>query len=232
MWGRIFVAASIAAFGAEHFAIPGSIMQIVPAWIPNHLFWTYFVAVALLAAAASFVLDRYVRLSATLLGAMFLIFVLTIHLPRLLANPRDRIAWAVFLRDLAFAGGGWALAGGRLAAAGRIWIGIAALFFGIEHLLHPAFAPGVPLPMRTPAWVPLRALWGDVMGALLLVAGASALFHRYVRFAAALLGVALLLAILVIYIPNMARAPSLEAFNYVADTLLFAGTVLLLAGAK
>lgn len=227
--GPVFVASALAAFGAEHFVAARSMMQIVPSWIPGHLFWTYFAGAALLAAAASLALTRYVRLSAPLLGLMFLLFVLLIHLPGVVAHPDQRLFWTVLLRDLAFAGGAWALAGGRAAVIGRIWIAGAAVFFAVVYFLHPDIAPGVPLPKLTPAWVPLRLLWGYLMGALLLLAGVAALVNRRARLAATWLAIAVTLTVLLLYIPLMVLAPTVEALNYVADTLLFAGTIWLLA---
>src|SRR5208337_2934063 len=46
-------AAPLAVFGAEHFADSKDIMQIVPRYMPWHLFWTYFVGTALIAAGLS-----------------------------------------------------------------------------------------------------------------------------------------------------------------------------------
>jgi len=227
--GPAFVASALAVFGAEHLVAARSIMQIVPSWMPGHLFWTYFVGIALLAAAASLALMRHVRLATTLLGVMFFLFVLLIHLPKVVGNPEQRLTWTVLLRDLAFAGGAWALAGGRAAVIGRIWIAVAAIFFGVEYLLHPDIAPGVPLPKLTPAWVPLRLLWGYLMGALLLLAGVAGLVNRRARLAATWLAIALTLSVLLLYLPLMALGPTVEALNYVADTLLFAGTIWLLA---
>lgn len=227
--GPPFVAAALAAFGAEHFAATRGIMQIVPSWLPGPLFWTYFVGVALLAAAASLALRRHVRVAATLLGILFLLFVLLIHLPNVVARPKERLIWAVFLRDLSFGGGAWALAGGRLAVIGRVWIAIAAVFFGVVYFLHPDIAPGVPLPKLTPAWVPFRLFWGYPMGALLLLAGLAVVVRRHARLAATWLALAVTLSVLLIYIPLMALAPTVEAMNYVFDTLLFAGTIWLLA---
>jgi uncharacterized membrane protein len=229
--GPAFVAAALAAFGAEHFVAARTIMQVVPSWMPGRLFWVYFVGIALLAAAASLAMARHVRLAATLLGVMFLLFVLLIHLPNVVANPEQRVLWTVLLRDLAFAGGAWALAGGRVAVIGRIWIAAAAIFFAVEYFLHPDAAPGVPLPKLMPAWVPLRRFWGYPMGALLLLAGVAGLIDRHVRRAATWLAMAVTLSIILVYIPVMALAPTVEALNYAADTLLFAGTIWLLAQA-
>jgi hypothetical protein len=46
--GNLCFAVPLAVFGAEHFADAKSIMQLVPAFMPGRLFWTYLVGVALL----------------------------------------------------------------------------------------------------------------------------------------------------------------------------------------
>jgi uncharacterized membrane protein len=226
--GPAFVASALASFGTEHFVMTKGIIQVIPLWMPARLFLTYLVGAALFAAAVSFALRRYVRTAATLLGVLFLLIVLLIHLRNVINSPRQLLI-CILLRDLAFGGGAWALAGGRLAAIGRYWIAAAALFFAVVYFLHPELSPGVPLRKLTPNWVPLHLLWGYVMSALLLLAGAATLVNRYVRRTATVLGVAVTLSVLLVYIPIMAIAPTVEAFNYVADTLLFAGTIFLLA---
>ena len=244
--GPVFFGASLATFGAEHLAGARFIMQAVPPWMPVRLFWAYFVGCALIATAISFVLSRYVFLSAAMVGAMIFLFVLMLHVPRVIANPRDRISWAVALRDLAFAGGAWALAGSKFRAQGRsnvrfliligrFTIAAAVIFFGVEHFLHPKFAPGVPLAKLTPAWVPVPALWAYLTGAVLFFGGIALLINRRAQLAAIWIGLVMTLLTFLLYLPILATAkqPSdmNEGTNYVADTLLFAGTVLLLARA-
>jgi hypothetical protein len=109
--GCIFIAVPLAVFAPEHFGGPMGVADMVPSWMPAHLFSAYFVGCALLAAAASLTVRKFVGLSSTLLGLMFFLFVCMIHIPNALAHPKDRFAWAVALRDLSFAGGAWALAG-------------------------------------------------------------------------------------------------------------------------
>ncbi|HXJ15062.1 MAG TPA: hypothetical protein VNH19_22545, partial [Candidatus Limnocylindrales bacterium] len=43
LFGPLFYAAPLAAFGTEHFTLTAAIASIVPQWIPWHLFWAYFV---------------------------------------------------------------------------------------------------------------------------------------------------------------------------------------------
>jgi uncharacterized membrane protein len=242
-FGSLCYAIPLAVFGAEHLARPLTIMKVVPVWMPWRLFWTYFVGVALLAAALSIALKRHVRLSATLLGIMFALFVLMMHIPGVFARPGDRFFWAIAFRDLSFAGGAFALAGmqtakwragGRdvLVTLGRLFIGIAAIFCGVENLLHPAFAPGLPLRQITPGWVPGHLWWGYFAGAVLLVAGPCLLVNRRTRAAATYLGATTILLVLFVYLPPMIASPlSIVAVNYVFDSLLYAGAVLILANA-
>ena len=230
--GHVFFAVPLAVFGAEHLAGAQFVMQVVPTWMPGRLFWTYFVGFALVAAALSIILMQYVRWSATLLGIMIFLFVLMIHLPNVVANPKDRFAWAVMLRDLAFAAGAWTLAGAPITIA-RLCVAIPLMFFGVEHFLHPEFAPGVPLEKLTPDWVPVRAFLGYFTGAVLLVAGAAILVNKQARAAATWLGMWITLLTLFLYLPILFLAKGTreinEGENYVADTLLFAGTILVIA---
>src|ERR1700735_2030939 len=108
--GRVCLAVPIAVFGAEHLSSPQTSAQLVPPWMPGKLFWTYFVGIALIAAALSFIFRIAMRLSATLLGIMFLCFVAMMDIPGAIAQPHNRIAWTLAARELAFGAGGIMLA--------------------------------------------------------------------------------------------------------------------------
>ncbi len=243
--GPVFFAAPLAAFAGEHLTIPEAIKPIIPVWIPARLFLVYFVGAALYAAAVSFVSRRLVLLSASLVALMFFIFVVVMHVPNAV-RVGGRLPWTVALRDLSFGAGALVLAG-TLATQPRIWrrdpwrnvgrvvVAIACVVFGVLQIIHPAIAPGIPLQKMTPPWIPLPALWGYLTGAIEIVAGGLMLANRRTRSAATWLGLVVIVIILVIYLPFVPIAvegkDKLEALNYVWDTLLFAGTVLLAARA-
>ena len=235
--GPVFFAAPLAAFAAEHFSNPRALTQLVPVWMPVRMFWTYFVGAALVCAALSIALDIQVQLSTPLLGIMFVLFVAMIHLPNAVAGPKNRILWTIVFRELCFGGGAFALAATRfksLRTPARILVGVPVVFFAIEHFLHPEFASGVPLAKLTPDWVPVRAFWGYLTGAALLISGTTMLLdlRKRARAAAAILGLLVTLLVAFLYLPiflTAAPAGLMEGINYVADTLLFAGTVLLAA---
>jgi hypothetical protein len=165
------------------------------------------------------------------LGAMFFLFVLMVHLPNVVAAPRGRLFWTIALRDLTFAAGAWALAG--MPAGVRFLIAIPVIFFGVETMLHPELVPGIPLAKSTPVWIPLRVATGYATGLILLITGAMMLVKSRARSGAVWLGAWIALIVVFINVPVLARAVTtgemLEGLNYVFDTLLFSGAILLLA---
>lgn len=236
----------LAVFGAEHLSGASFIMLAVPSYMPWRLFWAYFVGFALLSASLSIATKIQVRWSGLLFGIMMFLFVAMVHVPRVLASPGDRFAWVIVIREMSFAGGAWILAAttmsgdgkSKLIHVGRVLIAVAAVFFGVEHFLHPAGCPGVPLEKLTPAWIPWRLLIGYMTGSILLAAGVSILLNKKTRMAATYLGAWILLLVLFIYGPILivqmsdpSTAVKVEGINYFADTLLFAGAILALASA-
>jgi uncharacterized membrane protein len=126
----------------------------------------------------------------------------------------------------------------KLVAVGRVVVGMAAMFYGVEHFLHPINVPGVPLEKLMPTWIPGRMVISYLTGAFLVVCGTCILLAKKTRAAATYLGTWILLLVLFIYGPILITSlldPStdvkVEGINYFADTLLFAGAILALASA-
>jgi len=254
---NVCYAVPLAVFGALHLFGPGFVKDLVPPYMPGgRMFWVYFVGCALIAASLSIATKIAVRWSGLLVGIMMFMFVAMLYLPGGLRQmhahipwARSRFTWTIVCRESSFGGAGWLLAaiannGWRgpikttLITVGRIVIAIAAIFFAIQHFLHPLGLPGVPLQREMPAWVPARVIIDYVTGAALLACGVSILLNKKARTVAASVGGWILLTILVIYVPVMIGAladPSLgakvEGINYFADTLFFAGVILAAASA-
>jgi len=244
LFGPLFYAAPIAAFGAEHFTLTKLIASLVPAWIPWHMFWAYFVGTCFIAAALSLVTKIQVRLSASLLALTFFLFVVLMDAPGWIRHPNDRFALALMLRELSFSGGPLALAasltdewrerGTRiLATIARYFVAVPVLFYSFEQFLHADHVPGVPLEMVTPTWVYGHGIWTYLAAVVYAVAGTMLLVGKKTRAAATWVGLSVLFVELVVYVPIavVERASLDNGLNYMADTLMFCGAVLLLAGA-
>jgi uncharacterized membrane protein len=239
----VLVSAPLAIFAMEHLLAAKDLSTLVPSWMPFPLFWTYFVGVALLAAALSLAGRRLRSWSALLLASLFLVFIVTIHVPNLFSHWRQRLFWTIALRDLLFACGTlvyaascwcserWRSYVGPLQLLGRVAVFIVLVDFAFQHFVFPSFAPGVPLAKLTPSWVPLPWLWAYLTGALLLVSGLGFLREDSVRIAAVIGGGVLGALTLFLYLPillmEIHTASAMQGINYVADTLLAAGAVLL-----
>ena len=243
VFGPLFFAIPMAVFGADHFIAPKIVAAMVPSWIPGHLFWVYFVGVALIAAALSIVTNRHSVLAATLLSVMIFSFVLLIHVPNLAANPGDRIAFVVLLRDLSFSGGALACAVvqaeewpkrtlSRIVVLLRYVIAVPAVALGVENFLHPEVVPVVPLRQLMPSWIPGHLPLAYATGVVLIASGLSMVFNWKARLAATWLGIFVFVIVLLVYLPiTVAKMSDIgNGLNYLADTLAFAGTALVLAG--
>jgi uncharacterized membrane protein YphA (DoxX/SURF4 family) len=103
--GRIFIAISLVVFGIQHFIYANYLAGLVPAWLPGRLFWAYFVGVAFVAAAIGAVDPKMTRTAGILLGMLFLLFVVTLHIPRIAAHSRDGNEWTNGFVALAMCGG-------------------------------------------------------------------------------------------------------------------------------
>ena len=242
--GRVFFAVPMAVFAAQHFTTTKFVAQLIPSWIPAHVFWTYFVGTALLAAALSIAIKKQARLAATLLGTMLILFELLLHIPHIMAHPRDLLMWAVAFRDLSFSGGALAFAATQtekwraegqsaLLPIARIFISVPTTFFGVAHFLHPEFLPAVDIDQRTPLWIPAHTLWAYLAGAVFVVLGITILLNRKTRSAATYLGLAVLGLLAFVYLPMVIAKPSDidNSLNYFVSTLAFSGVAFLLAAA-
>jgi uncharacterized membrane protein len=242
--GPLFFALPMTVFASQHFTEAKAVATLVPSWIPGHLFWTYFVGTALVSASLSIIVKKQARLAAILLAVMLILFELLLHAPMIMAHPRNVIAWAFALRDLAFIGGAMAFAGTQtekrkaegtnsLVTLARVFLSVSAIFFGAEHFLHLEFTPGVDFDRSMPTWIPGRVLWAYLAGTVFLIAGTSLIVNRRTRFAATCLGIMALLLILFVYLPILAATPFDidNGLNFFVSTLAFSRAALLLAKA-
>jgi hypothetical protein len=114
---RYVLGLSLIVFGVDHFLALGFIATLIPNWIPWHVFWVAFFGIGFIAAGLSIGLNFLQRWGAAGIGLMFGIWVVTLHLPRVLGlyaipgAPRDPNEWSSLFIAIALWGGLWAMAG-------------------------------------------------------------------------------------------------------------------------
>jgi uncharacterized membrane protein YphA (DoxX/SURF4 family) len=242
--GLLFYAVPMAAFGTEHFTLTDEIATLVPSWIPWHHYVALFVGACFIAAALSLVTRIQTRLAASLLALTFFLFVMLMDVPGWAQIPHDRFVLILSLRELSFSAGALALAASLtppsrarlahiMATYARYVIGITLLVYSFEQFRHGDHVPGVPLERLTPPYILGHALWSYLAAVGYAITGAMLMVGKKTRAAAAWAGLTVLFIELVVYLPIgiVDRASLDNGLNYVFDTLLFCGAVILLTSA-
>jgi uncharacterized membrane protein len=109
--GQFLFAASLVVFGAQHLMYGHFVATLIPVWMPGRLFWAYFIGIAFIAAALAIASGKLARLASTLLGTMFLLWVVMLHAPRVMGALHNSNEWTSLFVALAMSGCGFVIAG-------------------------------------------------------------------------------------------------------------------------
>jgi hypothetical protein len=86
-FGPFLFCTTMVLYGVAHFLYAPLIAPMVPAWIPWHIFWTYFAGVTLIGSGLTIILKIQLKCVAFLLGLMIFIWLLIIHIPMTINDP-------------------------------------------------------------------------------------------------------------------------------------------------
>lgn len=207
--GRILVAISLVVFGVQHFIYGGFVATLVPAFMPGRLFWAYFVGVAFVAAAIGILTSMLARPAATMLGLMFFLFVVLLHVPRIIGKSSDGNEWTSGFVALAMCGGAWILANAApleerekadpFLKLGRYFFALAFVAFGVQHFVFGRYTAGL-----GPPWIPGQPLLAYLFGVIFVAAGAAILIGEKMHMATILLASIAFLYFLLLYVPKVA----------------------------
>jgi len=113
-YGSLFFSITIISFGIAHFMYEKFIEPMVPSWIPDPTFWTYFSGTALIGSGVFIILDIRKQKIAALLGTMLFLWFWLVHIPGAIASPnvdRGNLVSSAF-DALAFSGTAFLIAAG------------------------------------------------------------------------------------------------------------------------
>ncbi len=243
--GRVLFAMALAVFGIQYFQY-GKYMgglPPVPPWAPGGAIGAYLVGAVLVAAAISLAINQKARLSALVIGGLFLLCVLLLHLQHFSAVVHDggdrtrafepfALAGAVFVlaallpRDTS--GAALALTSSRNSILlGRVIFGVSMVVFGWQHFLYAAF-----LATLVPAWLPAHLFWIYFTGTGMIAAGLAITFN--ILGGVASYGLALMfgLWVLVLHGPRVIAKPhNGDELSSLFVALAFCGASLIFGGA-
>lgn len=109
--GRIAFGACLPIFGLSHWAYAQFTADMIPAFIPAHLFLAYLTGTGHIAAGVAILTNILTRVAAVAFAAMVSCFVLLLHVPRVIAAPGSRTEWTMLVIAMSIAGAAWCAAG-------------------------------------------------------------------------------------------------------------------------
>ena len=116
---RIIFGICLIYFGLAHHFYLANTVSYIPAWLPpNQTFWAYATGAGHVLAGIALITGVCARLAAMLLTAMFIIFTILVHIPRVFITlPHNHFAWGENAVNLALIGAAWVVAASISPAA-------------------------------------------------------------------------------------------------------------------
>jgi hypothetical protein len=239
--GRTLFAIGIAAFGAQYL-LEGRYLgglPPVPPWAPGGSIGAYLIGIFLIVAAVSIAAQWNTRLFAALLGTLFLLSVVVLHLQHFSdvvhkGNDRTRALEPLAIAAAAFVLAGtsplnsvrssaWRTALGIAGKLGRFVFAFTLIIFGWQHFQYAAY-----LATLVPAWLPAHLVWIYFTGAGFIAAGTSIAAKILGRLAATLLGLMFFLWVVILHAPRVfAGLHNADEWSSLFVALAMAGASLL-----
>jgi uncharacterized membrane protein YphA (DoxX/SURF4 family) len=204
-----------------------AVWQPVPKDLPGRTALAYAVAIAFLMAGLAMQWRRSAALGALALTTLYLLGVILLHVPRVVAHPSVFVTWSGVAEQLALVAGGLVAyaycaqlevaRAERLSQIGRLIFGVCLIVFALAHLFYLA-----PTAELVPKWLPPgQNFWAYATAAGHFAAGIAILSGILARPAARLLTAMFVVFGILVHAPTIFIDPHTH-FNWAANAINFA----------
>ena len=233
--GKLFLAISIIAIGAIHILsghFPAGLMPVA-ASLPAKQVLAYLSGSLLIVAGILVLIKKYAAYGTSLAVLLFLLALLLIHVPKILAEPSNPSEWAAVIEVICILGGTLILLGNtskdggtKLIKTGTYLFAIGLLVFGVQHYMYAQFVASL-----IPAWIPARLFWDYLVMVAFFASGISFMINKLTRLAGGLLGLMFLIWVLILHFPRViANVHTEPEWTSLFVALAFSGISFLIAG--
>jgi uncharacterized membrane protein YphA (DoxX/SURF4 family) len=109
--GRILFAIPFALFGINHFLMLNYYLGMLTSFVPLGAYTIILTGIMLIAVSISIITKILVKFSTLMLAILLFIFIITIHIPHLIADVDKTITIIALLKDISLMGGSLMISG-------------------------------------------------------------------------------------------------------------------------
>jgi uncharacterized membrane protein len=109
--GRILFALPFTIFGINHFLMTDYYLGMLTSFIPLGAYTIILTGIMLITASISIITKKYVKFSTIMLAVLLFLFIVTIHIPHLIAGIDRTATLIALLKDISLLGGSLMIAG-------------------------------------------------------------------------------------------------------------------------
>jgi len=218
--GRLFFAIPLIVFAVEYLARgrwQGG-MPPVPPWTHGEHIFPYVAGAILLVISISLLINKEARISATILGLLFMFCVVFLHAAKHFSgiihdgNTRTRafetfaLGGAAFILAVLLSKGSsmqsLSSANSMLAIIGRYIYAFSMIVFGVQHFMYAQY-----IAFLVPNWMPAHLFLAYFTGTAFIAAGVAIAVHIFSRLASILLGLMFFLWVVTLHTPRVIASP-------------------------
>ena len=109
--GRILFAIPFAIFGINHFLMMDYYVGMLTSFIPLGAYTIILTGIMLIVTSISIISKKFVKFSTIILAILLFVFIVTIHIPHLIADSDKTVTLIALLKDISLMGGSLMIAG-------------------------------------------------------------------------------------------------------------------------
>ena len=235
--GKVFFALAILSIGIVHLVTHNFPTGLLP--VPKDLYFrpvlVYVSGIGLILSGLLILSNKFMNAGAWLAFAIWLIFLLVLHLPILIHTFKKADEWTPFFEDVMLLCGAMILidvsrtakkSGLKFTAIARYLFAAAMIVFAVLHFIYAGF-----IATLITSWIPFKLFWAYFVGTAFLAVAVSIITRQLVSVATIALGVIFLLWFFILHLPRvMAQIHTEPEWTSLFVVLASSGEAFLIAG--